>query len=251
MSTVANPSYRQRIGYQAGLLGGFALMAAAMLVMGDIATRDSIALRKAEDLNASLSQVIPNAIHDNDLLADVVEIDAGGPPVKVYRATRNGQVTGAAFQVTATGYAGEIDLILGLDAQGRVLGTRVLAHKETPGLGDKIDVAKDDWIRDFEGKSLDDPPAERWAVKKDGGVFDHFSGATITPRGVVRALKGGLEFYAAHRDGILSLATPQPVEGPTAAAATPGASAKAAGDKAAANTVAAGSASDHLSGAAQ
>ena len=222
-----------------------------MLVMGDIATRDSIALRKAEDLKASLSQVIPAAIHDNDLLADVVEIAAGGPPVKVYRATQNGEVTGAAYQVTATGYAGEIELILGLDPQGRVLGSRVLAHKETPGLGDKIDVAKDDWIRDFDGKSLGDPPAERWAVKKDGGVFDQFSGATITPRGVVRALKGGLEFYAAHRDGILSLAAPEVVEGPTAAAAAPRPSDASAGEKAAVNKVAARSATGHPTGGTQ
>ena len=95
--------------------------------------------------------------------------------------------------------AGDIDVILGLAADGKVLGARVLAHKETPGLGDKIEVAKGDWILAFDGLSLGNPPPERWAVKKDGGDFDQFSGATITPRAVVRALKGGLEFFAANR----------------------------------------------------
>ena len=123
----------------------------------------------------------------------------GFASVQVYRALSAGQVTALAFQVEGRGYAGEIDVLLGLDADGRILGARVLSHKETPGLGDKIEVAKDDWILAFDGLSLGDPPPERWAVKKDGGDFDQFSGATITPRAVVRALKGGLEFFAANR----------------------------------------------------
>jgi len=79
------------------------------------------------------------------------------------------------------GYAGPIALILGLDIQGKILGVRVLAHTETPGLGDRIEIQRDDWILSFNGRSLGNPPAERWAVKKDGGDFDQFSGATITP----------------------------------------------------------------------
>jgi electron transport complex protein RnfG len=76
---------------------------------------------------------------------------------------------------------------------------RVLKHSETPGLGDKIEPAKDDGIHAFDGKSLGDPAADKWAVKKDGGVFDQFAGATITPRAVVRAVKGGLELFARER----------------------------------------------------
>lgn len=201
MTTVANPSYRQRIGYQAGLLGGFTLIAAALLVLGDVATRETIALRKAEDRTASLAQVIAPELHDNDLLADTLTLD--GPndkPLTIYRATRGSTVTALAYEVVGQGYAGPIDVLLGLDAEGRILGARVLAHTETPGLGDKIEVNRADWILDFNGRSLGDPPPERWAVKKDGGEFDQFSGATITPRAVVGAIRNGLEFFAAHRD---------------------------------------------------
>ena len=210
MTSVAQPSYRKRIGYQAGLLGGFTLIAAALLVMGDIATRDTIALRKAEDLKASLAEVIPPSIHDNDLLADPLTLEGpDGAPLTVYRAREGLQVTGIAYRVTGVGYAGTIDLLLGLDAAGTVLGARVLSHAETPGLGDKMEVSKSDWILGFDGLSLGNPPAERWMVKKDGGDFDQFTGATITPRGIVGALRGGLEFFAGHRDTLTASAVVQ------------------------------------------
>ncbi len=201
MSDALGPLRRTGVAYQAGLLGGFTLIAAALLVMGDMATRETIALRKAEDLAASLSQVLPPAIHDNDLLEQPLILqDPEAAPVVVYRALRGLQVTGVAYRIDAAGYAGEIELILGLDAEGGVLGVRVLSHTETPGLGDKIELAKDDWILGFDGRSLDDPPAEGWAVKKDGGTFDQFSGATITPRAVIGAIRRGLAFFARHRD---------------------------------------------------
>ncbi|MBK1721790.1 electron transport complex subunit RsxG [Thiocystis violacea] len=203
MSDVAWSNFKQGIGYQ-GLLLGFTVAAAAtLLVVADRLTREPIALRHAEDMNASLAEVIPASLHDNDLLANSVTLtDASGEPVTVYRALSGHQVTALAYQVKAFGYAGEIDVMLGLAADGKILGVRVLSHKETPGLGDKIEVGKADWVRAFEGRSLGDPPAERWGVKKDGGDFDQFSGATITPRGVVRGIKGGLEFFAANRDAL-------------------------------------------------
>ena len=196
---------RERIPYQAGLLGVVTLVATGLLVLADAVTRGPIAERRAEDLAASLAQVIPASLHDNDLTADAITVtDTAGAPVVVYRAVRDGTITGVAYQVRGFGYSGAIDLILGLDPAGRILGTRVLAHTETPGLGDKIEAAKDDWILAFDGLSLGDPPAERWAVKKDGGDFDQFSGATITPRAVVGALKGGLELFADHRDALIA-----------------------------------------------
>jgi electron transport complex protein RnfG len=219
MTTVAQPSYRKRIGYQAGLLGGFTLIAAALLVMGDIATRDTIALRKAEDLKASLAEVIPPAIHDNDLLADPLTLEGpDGEPLIVYRALEGLQVTGLAYRISGFGYGGKIELLLGVDATGKILGTRVLSHAETPGLGDKMEVAKGDWILAFDGLSLGNPPAERWAVKKDGGDFDQFTGATITPRGIVGALRGGLEFFDKHRDTLTASAVVQ-IDTPDAARA--------------------------------
>ena len=209
MSTVANPTYRQRVGYQAGLLGGFAMVAAAMLVMGDIATRDAIQQRQAEDLLASLAQVIPPDLHDNDLLADTLTLQTPDGEVIVYRALEGLTVSGVAFETVGQGYGGAIRVLLGVDKDGRILGARVLAHTETPGLGDKIEVDRDDWILDFDGKSLGEPLPERWAVKKDGGDFDQFSGATITPRAVVKSVKEGLELFAAHRDALTASAVQQ------------------------------------------
>ena len=209
MTTVANPTYRQRIGYQAGLLGGFAMVAAAMLVMGDIATREAIDERQAEDLLASLGQVIPAGVHDNNLLADTLTLDTPDGTVTVYRALEGLDVTAVAFETVGQGYGGAIRVLLGVDKDGRILGARVLSHTETPGLGDHIEAARDDWILSFDGKSLGDPPPARWAVKKDGGVFDQFSGATITPRAVVKSVKEGLELFAAHRDALTASAVRQ------------------------------------------
>jgi electron transport complex protein RnfG len=204
MNTVANPTYRQRVGYQAGLLGGFSLVAAALLVMGDIASRDAIAEREAEDLLASLELVIPGSLHDNDLLANTLSLAPGVTgaveATTVYRALRGLEVKAVAFEVVGHGYGGPIRVLLGIGADGRVLGARVLAHAETPGLGDKIEAARNDWILSFDGHSLTDPTPEGWAVKKDGGIYDQFSGATITPRAVVKAVKGGLELFEAQRD---------------------------------------------------
>ena len=199
--------WREHISYQALLLGGFSLLAAALLTFGDLVTREPIAARRAEDLQASLSQVLPATIHDNDLLAAPLAMtDDDGEPLVVYRALRGLQVTGVAFRASAVGYAGPIEVLVGIDADGRILGARVLAHAETPGLGDKIEIDRDDWILDFDGRSIGDPPLERWAVAKDDGDFDQFTGATITPRAVVRAIKEALLYFAAHRDTLTASA---------------------------------------------
>ena len=156
------------------------------------------------DLQASLAEVLPAGFADNELLKDTISLTGDdGKPVTIYRARKAGSITGAVFQTVGRGYGGEMIVLIGVDAKGTLLGARVIRHKETPGLGDKIELAKSKWIRDFEGKSLESPPAEKWAVKKDGGVFDQFAGATITPRAVVKAVKEGMSFYAAHRDEIL------------------------------------------------
>jgi electron transport complex protein RnfG len=205
MGTPLEPKYRKRIGYQAVLLGGFSTLATALLVAGNLATTEAIRERQREDLLASLAQVVPPASYDNNLLAQPLEIaDDRDRPVTVYRGTVGKEVNALAWEINGRGYAGEIRLILGLDANGEILGVRVLSHAETPGLGDKIETAKDPWILGFNGLSLDNPPAQAWAVKKDGGHFDQFSGATITPRGVVAAVKQGLEFFQAHRDELLN-----------------------------------------------
>lgn len=205
MGTPKEPQYRKRIGYQAVLLGGFSTLATALLVAGNLATKEAILERQKEDLLDSLAQVVPDERYDNDLLAQPLEIvDEGGKPLTIYRGTVGSRVNALAWEISGQGYAGEIRLILGLDGEGKILGVRVLSHAETPGLGDKIEVAKDPWILGFNGLSLGDPPEGEWAVKKDGGRFDQFSGATITPRGVVQAIKDGLEFFHNHRTELLN-----------------------------------------------
>ncbi len=196
-------SFREKIGYQPLLLGTFALLASGALAWASNATGEAIAAAEAKDLRDSLAEVLPKGFADNDFLNDKLEIERNGKPVTIYRARQGEAVKGAVFKVAERGYAADIQLLMAVDAEGRTLGVRVIKHAETPGLGDKIEVKKAPWIMDFDGKSLGDPGAEKWGVKKDGGIFDQFAGATITPRAVVKAVKGGLDFYATHRKEIL------------------------------------------------
>ena len=195
---------QQRTMVHGVILGVFCLGFGALLAVTNSITEKDIAARALEDKLNSLSQVIPDSVHDNNLVKDSITMkNDRDKEITVYRATKEGKVTGLAYEIYGSGYAGEIKLMLGVDAQGKVLGVRVLAHKETPGLGDKIDVKKTDWILRFTDLSLGNPPVDKWKVKKDGGQFDQFSGATITPRGVVRAIKEGLEFFNAHKAQML------------------------------------------------
>lgn len=193
---------RERLGYQPLLLGAISLLVSAALAWAAASTQTAIQAAEAKDLRDSLSEVLPAGLADNDFLKDTLTLERDGQPVLIYRARLGGELKAAVFRVTGRGYAGEIQILMAVDMTGRALGVRVLKHAETPGLGDKIEIKKDDWVSGFNGKSLADPVPEKWAVKKDGGVFDQFAGATITPRGVVKAVKGGLEFFARHRDEI-------------------------------------------------
>jgi len=189
---------RGKLYYQGALLGGVALITTAALALADRATSADIAAAQEKDMMQSITQVLPGQ-YDNNLLKDTLQLDGPNGEVTVYRARRAGRVEAVVFKVSGFGYAGPIDCMMGIDRNGHVTGVRVIKHKETPGLGDKIDPAKSHWIYEFDGKYLGDPPADKWAVKKDGGVFDQFAGATITPRGVVKAVKGGLEFFDKYR----------------------------------------------------
>jgi Na+-translocating ferredoxin:NAD+ oxidoreductase subunit G len=193
---------RNKLGYQGALLAVTVLITSAALAFASRATGPAIAAAEARDLQQSLSQVLPGT-HDNDLLADTLMLPGPDGELTVYRARRAGKVEAVVFQVVGNGYAGRIVCLMSVDTQGKVLGVRVLKHAETPGLGDKIEPAKADWIHAFTGKFLGDPPPEKFAVKKDGGVFDQFAGATITPRAVVKAVKGGLEFYGREKARLL------------------------------------------------
>ena len=204
MTAPVEPSYRKRIGYQGGLLGGFATLAAALLVIGNAATFDAIEQRKAEDLQSSLGQVIPDDLHDNNLLDDTLVLQHEGEEVVFYRGMNGPKVTAVAYNVSQPGYSGEIFLIMAVNRNGQILGVRTISHTETPGLGDKIEVEKDDWVLGFDGLSFDKLPESQWAVKKDGGEFDQFTGATITPRAVVRAVKHGLKLFHQNTTSLLA-----------------------------------------------
>jgi electron transport complex protein RnfG len=186
------------------ILGIFCLGFGLVLAVTNSITLDDIAARAMEDRQNSLGQVIPDSIHDNNVVTDTLTMkNDRDMEITVYRATKEGKVTGVAYEIFGSGYAGQIKLMLGVDAAGKVLGVRVLAHKETPGLGDKIEIKKGDWITRFNDLSLGNPPLEKWKVKKDGGQFDQFAGATITPRGVVKAIREGLQFFDAHKAEML------------------------------------------------
>jgi electron transport complex protein RnfG len=194
---------REKLPYQPVLLGLVALLAGAALTFSYDATKGHIAAAEARDMQMTLAQVLPAGFADNDLLKDVIELDGPAGKRKVHVAKKSGAIVGAVFGVAERGYAGEIGLLMAVDAQGAVLGVRVLKHSETPGLGDKIEVARNPWIKGFDGKSLGNPEPAKWAVRKDGGIYDSFAGATITPRAVVKAVKGGLEWFGAHRVDIM------------------------------------------------
>jgi electron transport complex protein RnfG len=196
---------RDKLHYQPISLGIVAFVASTALSVAYSATKEHIAAAELHDMQMSLAQVIPAGFADNDLLQDTLTLTgAKGQPVKVHVARKDSKAAGAVFQVAERGYAGDIAVLMAVDADGKVLGARVLKHTETPGLGDKIEIAKAPWIDSFSGKSLGDPAPEKWGVKKDNGVFDQFAGATITPRAVVKAVKGGLDFFAAHRAEIFA-----------------------------------------------
>lgn len=199
---------QERPDYSTYLLAAAGLVASLVLGLGDLSTKGTIHERQKDDLLATLGQVIPDDIHDNDLLSDVIEVADETPgglgKTDVYVARHGTGITGVAFRMVAPGgYSGPITLVVGLDETGEILGVRVVAHTETPGLGDKIEVTKSNWIQAFVGRSLDNTIPERWRVKKDGGDFDQFAGATITPRAVVSGIGRGLEFFSRHRERLI------------------------------------------------
>lgn len=194
---------------QGVLLGLFALVTAVILSFSDDLTRDAIRLRVAEDLVNSLAQVIPADLHDNDPTADKrVLTDAEEGEVTAFIASKNNEVTAVAYDLTGYGYGGAIRVLMAITPDGTLLGVRVLTHTETPGLGDKIEVEKSDWIKGFAGRSLRDPTPEGWKVQRDGGVFDQFSGATITPRAVVGAIRRGLTLFERQQTSLLAPLSP-------------------------------------------
>lgn len=197
-----------------GVLGAFGLLAAAILGGTHALTKDRIAEAEQQRLLRQLEEVLPAGTYDNNVAGDALQLqsDALGPGLHtIWRARKNGQPVAAVLSAVAPdGYSGPIMLLVGISHDGRITGVRVTAHKETPGLGDKIELSRNDWVLDFDGRSLLDPQAGGWGVRKDGGVFDQFAGATITPRAVVKAVHRSLQYFAEHRETLFARAEEEP-----------------------------------------
>lgn len=185
----------------AGKLALFVIISIALLLGVRAITAPIIEQAERQTLLDTFNQVLPLQNYDNDPLQNTslisdpayLQLLGSSEPVTVYRAFKEGQPAGAIFRTIApNGYSGNIYILVGVFPDGRVSGVRVLKHAETPGLGDKIEIAKSNWILEFNGRKLRDDNDPRWAVKKDRGDFDQFTGATITPRAVVMAVKSAL-----------------------------------------------------------
>jgi Na+-translocating ferredoxin:NAD+ oxidoreductase subunit G len=164
---------------------------------------------------ALFAQILVPELYDNDLLQDEIKLPAGGDlgnrdETSIYRARLKNKPSAVILEATAPdGYSGDIKLLVAIKADGEIAGVRVLTHKETPGLGDYIDIAHGEWIKQFDGQSLVKRNDEAWFVKKDGGQFDFTTGATITPRAVVKAVHKVLKFYSKNQQAIFETAAGQ------------------------------------------
>ncbi|MDO6710997.1 electron transport complex subunit RsxG [Aliiglaciecola sp. 2_MG-2023] len=191
-------------------LTAFALVTTAIIAITYAVTEDQITEQQIQKRLAILNAIIPQSLYDNDIHHDctqVVDTEYLGSkaPQTVYLARMNNAPSAVAIETTAPdGYSGKIELIVGINMQSEVTGVRILDHKETPGLGDKIDIRITDWITAFTGKSVTTDNHKDWQVKKDGGQFDQFTGATITPRAVVKAVKNAVLYFQHHQQDLFN-----------------------------------------------
>lgn len=195
----------------AGVLALFALLGTALVAFTYEGTRTQIAENKRLALLKSLGQLVDESRYDNNLLEERITLAADPllgtvEPSFAYLAKSKGGVhTVLLTPTTEEGYSGTINLLVAIRADGTVAGVRVLQHKETPGLGDLIDIKKSDWILSLNEHSLENLPQKGWNVKKDGGIFDQFTGATITPRAVIHAVRRSLEYFKKNRTTLLQV----------------------------------------------
>ncbi len=194
----------------------YAIIGTGLVAGTYILTKQKIIDNEKKVLLESIGLIIDQSEYNNDISVDFFKTKndselGTSEDVIIYRARKDGDNVAAIIKTEAPdGYSGSIKLLIGIYADNSIAGVRVITHNETPGLGDKIEIKKTNWIKDFDGKNLSNPTPEKWAVKKDGGVFDQFSGATITPRAVVNATKRTLIFFNNHSDEIFSTPADKP-----------------------------------------
>ncbi len=202
----------QAISRNSLLLGLFAVVTTGVIAATQLGTKDRIAEQIRAAREKALLEIVPASRHNNAMLdttlpiadADLLNLNA---EQRIFIAQQDGIAVAFVFpSVAPDGYSGAIELLVGINADGSIAGMRVVQHEETPGLGDKVDLKKSDWVLGFNGRSLSDPPPGQWKVKKDQGVFDQFTGATITPRAVTKAVYQTLEYYRLHQEELLAQA---------------------------------------------
>ncbi|MGB1192190.1 MAG: electron transport complex subunit RsxG [Pseudomonadales bacterium] len=201
------------ISTNSAILGFFALLCTAIIASTYLGTEEQIDKQKRQAQLKALYQIVPKQQHDNDMLQDniIFEDQALGhrkeQTLFLAKKALSGQQQPLTliYPVTARdGYSGDIDFIIGINvSDGSIAGVRVIKHKETPGLGDKVDLRKSEWVLDFNGHSLGDPDSEGWTVKKEGGIFDGFTGATITPRAVIASIENTLRYHHLNVDRLI------------------------------------------------
>jgi electron transport complex protein RnfG len=196
---------RHPVTIAAFILGAFAIAGTSMVVVTHDLTDERIADNERMALLNSLNALVPAENIDNDIINDTLLVSnpdlLGTDETIVYRGRKMQQPVAVVLNpVVPDGYSGPIKLLVAVRYDGTLGGVRVISHKETPGLGDKIEESRSDWVHDFDNRSLDNPKQENWKVKRDGGVFDQFTGATITPRSIVNAVKKTLIYVKDNHD---------------------------------------------------
>ncbi len=192
------------------ILGVLAAICTALVAYTHQQTAPRIEQNRKDFLEQSLAPALGGLYFDSDLSKSMLTIEPphelpGNGPATVYRVFREAEPVAALFVVSARdGYSGPIRLLIGIEASGDISAVRILEHQETPGLGDKIEASKSDWVEQFPGKSLGNPTLEQWAIKRDGGSFDQLTGASITPRAVIKAIRETLLYFDANRDTVFA-----------------------------------------------
>lgn len=191
--------------FSAASLAAVAILGTALLTGVHKLTKERIEQQERRVVLQQLEQIITPDRYDNEIQDDLFELDdefyfPRGQNVVAYRARKDGEPVAVILKFAAVnGYNGKINLLVGINQDGSLSGVRVVSHKETPGLGDAIEAERSDWVFEFSGRSLQDPAADGWSVKRDGGTFDQFTGATITPRAVVKGVRLALEYFSANQ----------------------------------------------------
>jgi electron transport complex protein RnfG len=192
-------------------LAAIAAVCTALVAATYRLTVDRIAANDKALLEQSLQPALGGLTFDGSVSESRIELRPphelpGNDAAIIYRVFAEDNPVAALFAVTARdGFSGPIRILIGVEFDGRISGVRILQHRETPGLGDKIESARSDWVFQFDDRSIGDPVTAQWAIKNDGGDFDQLTGASVTPRAIIKAIRDTLLYFDAHRDEIFEL----------------------------------------------